>query len=110
MPLSVFLFEEDRCADAFDLAFDHNTNSIRKHVCLLHRMRCQDDGTGALHLLDQFPDLLSHLRIQASGWLIEENDARVTNGCYGKTQSSSHSAAEAFHFILALSAKTYHFQ
>lgn len=110
MALSVLLFEEDCRADAFDLAFDHNANSIGKHVSLLHRMRGQDDGTSALHLLNQLPDLLPHLWVQASGWLVEENDARVTDGCNGETQSSSHSATETFHFVLALSAEADHFQ
>ena len=73
-------------------------------------MRGQDDGAGALHLLDQLPDLLPHLWVQSGRWLVEENDARVSDGCDGEAQPSPHSAAEAFHLVLALSTKAHHFQ
>lgn len=110
MALSVLLLEEDCGADAFDLALDHHADPVREHVCLLHGVRGEDDRAGALHLLDQLPHLLPHFRVQAGGRLVQENDARVADGCDCQAQPPSHSTAEAFHLVLALSAKPDHLQ
>lgn len=108
--LPVVLFQVERRPHALHPPLNHHAYSIGKHVCLLHRVRGQDDRFAHFQLLNQLPHLLPHFRVQASGGLIEQDDFGVSDGCDGETESAFHAAAEAAHPVLLLGQQAHKLQ
>ena len=62
----VVVFEEQARADAADLTFAHDCNSVCQGVCFFHGVRGEKDDSAAFHSFDHLPNLPAGLRVHAS--------------------------------------------
>ncbi len=88
--------------DRHGLAVRHDRHGVREALRLLDVVRGhQDRGPLAAQVVDQRPQLLAHLRVQADGRLVEQDQPRAVHERAGDEQAPAHPARQLVHARLA---------
>lgn len=78
-----------------DLPLVHDHQTVTKPLGLIHVMSRDNEGDSALlQPLERIPDGESRLRVQASSWLIQDDQIRIGDQCSGNQEASLHPAGK----------------
>jgi hypothetical protein len=72
--ITVCVFQEERCAAAFDHSVRHDGDTVPEEIGLVHEVGGQNDGPARAVLLEDLPCLTSGCRIHTGCRLIQNYD------------------------------------
>ena len=82
-----------RCPFGDDSAAIEHCDTVGEAICLLQILRCQEDGHAAGdEVADDVPHHTPASRVEAGGWLVEEDDPRLADQRHRQVETTTHAS------------------